>query len=371
MKPFEVFKTHTFKLHNLSKKKKSYLDKTFRQSEMAYFKALNAVRYDADGLIKLDTKERKQGLAEIKKKISQIVKPLPYGNAVKSSVIEDVAAQVSSYIELIISGQNAGYPTRIEAEYEYHEALMALLSSTHKEDEDKAKSDMARAARCKIRPLSFCRYRESGGFMLLSDKKGRVFTFVNLWSSKDKRATKLQMDMVDTRTGKEYRKSTSTGLLLPLEFSDWHKEALSKGRAQSAKLYEKNGDYFLAVAFKYSVDRINTSEFVMGIDRGIDEIATYAVRDKTGKVVAFGSFDGKVLREHQRKLENKQKMGQKRGKALVSAWSNYSDNLVQDVNGAINIAGKKLWLTANKGKFKKVLPDHMKFNVWQSNNLSL
>ncbi|MFD2177885.1 RNA-guided endonuclease InsQ/TnpB family protein [Veronia pacifica] len=480
MKPFNVFKTHTFKLHNLTAKKKALLDKTFKQNEMAYFKALEAVKDDAEALIPLDKKERKQGVAAIKKKLQAIVKPLPFGNALKAAVIEDVAAQVSSYVELTLSGQDAGYPTRIEAEHQYHEALNDLLRSMSKEEEDKARDEMARAACNKVRPLSFYKYRVSDGFMLLADDKNRVFTFLNLWGARDKRATRLVMDMVDTRTGEPFKTSTGTGLLMPLAYSDWHTDAITVGNAKSAKLYERGGEYYLAVAVEYVVERRETSA-VMGIDCGIDEIASYAVRNNSGQVIATGTFDGKVLREHQRKLENKQKMGQKKGKALVQAWSNYSDNLVHhianaivdvaekynaevvmedligiknnphqkrkkggrklalrrqlsrqqygklenmleyklnmkgipkpslvhaaytsltcpscghsdktnrperdtfrcgqcdynnhaDINAAINIAGKKIWLEANKTKLKKDLPDHLKFSKWQAVNLSL
>lgn len=477
-KPYTIFKTHTFKLHNLTLKKKALLHKTFKQNEMAYFKALNAVRDDAEALILLDKKDRQQALSSIKKKLQTIVKPLPFGNAIKASVIEDVSAQVSSYVELVLSGQNASYPTKIEAEHQYHEALNELLKSMSKEAEDEARDKMARANYDKARPLSFYKYRVSDGFMLLSDNKSRIFAFLNLWSAKDKRAFKLEMKMHDTRNEEEFNKSTKTGLLLPIACSDWHIQAIKTGNAKSAKLYERNGEYYLAVSVEYIVERREPLT-VIGIDRGIEEIASYAVRDKSGNVLASGNFDGKVLREHQRKLENKQKMSQKRGKYLVQAWSNYSDNLLHhianeivkiadkygaqvvmedlssikngahqirkkfsrktnlrrqlsrqqygklenmleyklnmkglpkpflvhaaytsitcpscgrsdklnrperdtfvcqsccyknhaDINGAINIAGKQIWFESNKGRIKKNLPEHLKFNNWQAQNL--
>lgn len=335
MKQIKVFKTHSFKIHNLSARKSKLIDKSMLQSKMAFYKALYSQKILAETLINQDKKDKKAGLALIKKELAQIVKPLPFGNALKASTIEDAAAQLSSYIELTEIGQNAALPTDSDREIDYQFALNALLSSTTKEQEDLARDEIARAMKNDRETLSFYKSRTSDGFLILSDKKGRLFTFVNLWSAKDKRATPITGEFVDMRTGELIKLNTKTGLLLPLECSRWHESALLNGVSKSAKLYKRDGEYFLAVSVEYLINPIE-HKTVMGVDRGIDEIASYAVRDAvTGKVLEKGNLSGVALREHQRRFEEKQKQDQCLGRKFTSVFSNYTDNLMHHVANSI------------------------------------
>ncbi len=333
-KPIKVFKTHTFKVHNPSNKKAANIKKSMTQGRYAFFLAIKIVTEDAKRLIGKDKKEKKAGIAAIKKKVSDLMVSLPFGSAVKSGVIEDVTAQVSSFIELTEIGQNAAMPSPTDADIDYEIALNALINSQSKEEEDEARDEMARSLKSKDRPISYVRHRTGGGFMILADKKGRLFAFADLWKAKDKRAKKINIDMIDTRTGEPFKISTSIGMLLPLECSDWHKTALKNGKAKSAKLYLRDNEFYLAVAFEYEVEKREPT-LTMGIDRGIVEVATYAIRDENGKLIKSGSFSGLALRSHQQRQEEAQKQKQRMGRRFISGWSNYSENLMHHVSKEI------------------------------------
>lgn len=339
MKNYKVFKTKTFKLHDLTNRKKALIDKTMKQNVYAFYFALRKLTTDAEQLLEIKTKpERKEALIQIKKKCAEIIKPLPFGSAVKASTIEEVTAQISSYVELVAVGQAANLPARFDIEIDYYLALERLLLSTTEEEENAARDEINRTLRDQHRPLTFLKSRTSDGFLLLSDNKNRLFTFVNLWSSKDKRAEKIKIDMINTRDSVHVQKSTATGLLLPIECSDYHKEGINNAQSKSAKLFKKDGEYFLAVSFEYEIEPRETITF-LGVDRGYDEIISYCVRAENGKILSKGNLEGETLRAHQRKYEAKQKEDQRLGRKFTSQYSNYSDNLMHHIcNEVVSIA---------------------------------
>lgn len=397
----KVFKTYTFKIHRLSAKKRSKLNQSIKQGTMAFYKLIFAGKEAADKILAdvdqlrtnfealsfIDDKAKREAestlnkdirtlkrdrLIEITKRFRNITKPLPFSSAIKDGAVEDATAQISSYIELTEIGQQANLPQKHDDEIDYHLALNDLLSSTTKDQEDAARDVMTRSKKNNERPITLSRYRET---MILADDKNRLFVFPLLWSAKDKRSTPVLIDAIDTRTGEPYKKTSNQGMLLPLECSNRHKQALMDGTAKTSKLYKRGDDYYLAVAIEFEIEA-REPKYVMGIDRGICEIASYAVRDKeTGKVVATGTFDGLVLREHQRLLERKQKLSQARGKRLISAWSGYTNNLmhniskeivevadkwcaqvvIEDLKGIKNGAHHKRKTFARKGGFRRML----------------
>lgn len=336
---FKVFKTHTFKIHNLSKSKAKKIDKSMIQSSMAFYKCIQSQSSAAESLIHKDKVTKEEGLKIIRKELAELVKALPFGLAIKASTIEDSVAQLSSYVELSESGQDASLPSKVNHEIDYNEALSTLLNSTNVEVEEIAKNQLSKINKGDRETLSFYKNRVCDGFMLLRDTKGRLLVFVNLWSSRDKRAVKISGEFVDTRTNKVIKLNTKTGLLLPLSCSKWHEKAISSSISKSAKLYKRNNEYFLAVSFEYSIEK-HECRTVMGVDRGIEEIASYVVRNiDTGKIIEKGNLSGCALREHQRKYEAKQKKEQRMGKKFTSAYSNYSDNLMHHVaNSIIEVA---------------------------------
>lgn len=341
MKTYNVFKTFRFELRDLSKTKMKDLNKTFTQAEMLYYKALSLCKEDAERMLLIDDKkERKSESFKLAKKLQNIVKPLPFGSALKSSIIEGVKAQVLSYVELTLSGQDATYPEKFNQDYDFDYWLDILVNSDSKEVEDMARDEMSKSKTKDLRPLTFEKYRTTDGFMILDNGDGKLFAFLNLWGAKDKRNRKLDIDMVDTRTGEVFKKKTSTGLLLPLMYGDHQLQGIREGQAKTAKLVKRGDRYFLMVSVAFEVVARET-KYTLGVDRGIEEIATYVVRDDSGKVVDKGSFSGKQLRDHQRRMELAQKNNQRAGKKRVQGWSDYTTNLIHNLsNEIVKVADK-------------------------------
>lgn len=341
MKTYNVFKTFRFEIKDLSKTKMRDLNKTFVQAEMSFYKALELCKEDAEKMLLIDDKkERKSESFKLAKKLQAIVKPLPFSSALKSSVIESVKAQVLSYVELTLSGQDATYPTKLDQDYDFEYWMDILINSCDIETENLARDEISKSKVKELRPLTFEKYRTTDGFMILDNGDGRLFAFLNLWGAKDKRSRKLEIDMIDTRTGEQFVKKTSTGLLLPLKCGKHQVEGLRNGQAKTAKLVKRGDRYFLMVSVAFEVEA-RTPEYVLGIDRGIEEIATYTVRDNSGKVVDKGSFSGVQLREHQRKMELAQKNNQRVGKKRIKGWSDYTTNLMHNLsNEIVKVADK-------------------------------
>lgn len=255
MKTYNVFKTYRFELRDLSKKKIKLLNQSYKQAEMLYYKALSLCKEDAEKMLLVDDKkERKTESYKLAKKLQAIVKPLPYSSAIKSSVIEGVKAQVLSYVELTLSGQDATYPEKFDLEYDYDYWLNVLINSDSKEVEDLARDEMSRTKVKDYRPLTYEKYRTNDGFMILDNGEGRLYAMLSLWNAKDKRATPLDINMVDTRTGEEFKKKTSCGLLFPLMCSNTQKQALMDGQAKTAKLVKRGDRYFLMVSVAFEVE---------------------------------------------------------------------------------------------------------------------
>lgn len=251
-----VFKTYRFEIHNPSSSKRKKLLQTYKQSDMLYYKALASCEDDANKMLMLETpKERRDALHKIQSKIQEIVKPLPFGNAVKASVIETVKSQISSFVELSLSGQDAAYPSKLNKEFDYQYWLDVLIRSTSRETEVEAKNSIATLDTRAYRPLTFEKYRIQDGFMILRDTKGRLFAFVNTWKADDKRVSPLLIDMVDIRTGLHIKKKTKTGMLLPLSCSNTQIEALENGDAKNAKLVLDGERFFLMVSVSFTVKK--------------------------------------------------------------------------------------------------------------------
>ena len=361
-KPISVFKTYKFKIHSPSSKKKAAIDKSCKQATALFYKLVAIAKPSTQQLLveikivddkikeleqsQLTEKDRKaeikaltktkrdlknEHLKSITKLMTNYNRQIPYGSSIKDGVVIDAVAQVSSYMELLEIGQDAALPTRNDYDVDYNEALNDLLSSTTLELENQAKDRLCKLKNHSQRPITLSRYRET---MILLDDQNRLFAFPLLWSAKDKRSKPIAINATDTRTGEAYKKTSAQGCILFLECSQWQIDALKNGTAKTSKLYKQGDDYFLAVAVEFLAPRREPTT-IIGIDRGICEIATYAVRDITGKVIAKGTFNGEALRSHQRKCEKKQKDNQKLGKALITSWSNYADNLLHNISKQI------------------------------------
>ena len=339
----KAFKAAVFKV-KISNKKANIIDTQMRLAESAFFKAISSVTEHVDILTKLDKKQRKEAYSSIGKSVAQLIKPLPLANGIKDGVLEDVMAQLKSTVELIETGQAASLPSKADRTTDYYTAgLQGLLLASTKEEEDIARDLMyTKPYDGMPRPLSWLRSRPSDGAMLLQDKQGRFFIYLNTHSSKSKFASqKTQInEMIHIRTGEVISFKSGTGILLPIELSKWHQEEfLEKGTPQSYKLIKQTDGYYLAVSFEYIVERV-TPETELGVDRGFNAIAAYSVVDDN-RIIATGCCSGHELREYQRKMELRHKKNQAMGRSAKKRWAGFSDIVVHKIaNEIVELAFK-------------------------------
>ena len=128
-----------------------------------------------------------------------------------------------------MGGQEANWPKRRPIEDPYLEGLNAMCNATTSGELNEARDLMNTKPRDtdSFRPLSI--YRNDTNLarstLLLEDDKGRAFAWLNLHNSKSRFAKKVVLkDMVNLRTGELINKSSVTGDIFPLEFSNWHLE---------------------------------------------------------------------------------------------------------------------------------------------------
>ena len=250
------------------------------------------------------------------------------------------------------------------------QAYEDLRDSLTVEAENKARDDIAREAKAGLtRPLLFTRYDIHGGFIICFDKvKDRYLIFLNLYSAKSRHAKKVEgklvgadlRGLIDIRTGKEPKTKTSrTGLLFPIEFgkdfqfqdfldSDGHFEKFGRYvESVTAKLVERRiprkkplkkakksvapelaeqgiedekrrneaeeSRFEVHVAFEFKTPKIEPTS-LLGVDRGIYNLASMCVIDERGGVVVEKNYTGRDLRYVQQQEERRQRKTQKRGK---------------------------------------------------------
>mgnify|MGYP001187101394 CR=1 FL=1 len=75
---------------------------------------------------------------------------------------------------------------------------------------------------------------------------------------------------------------------------------------QSSKLITRNDEFYLACTFLFEVQDVDNVTY-LGIDRGIEEIAAWAVLDEDLTLKVQGHFEGSTLRDYQRKKEQRAK----------------------------------------------------------------
>ena len=129
-------------------------------------------------------------------------------------------------------------------------------------------------------------------------------------------------NLVDMRTGEVVNFTSKTGALFPLECGhSFHDQAfIKRGRPQSAKVVhrtERSGaptdDFEVHVTFEWQTPKVQTVLW-LGIDRGIYNLAAFALTDPLGHSIQSGRFSGRELRHVQRQEERRIARTQKRGR---------------------------------------------------------
>jgi IS605 OrfB family transposase len=260
---------------------------------------------------------------KLQRKLQDLARPLPLGAGPKQSIIFDAMAQAESYLELKKANPNTSYPVtpRLKVgEDDRGAALDGLANSQSILEENEYRDLLAKLSRPGIpRPLNILKNRVSDGALILQDDKGRLLAFINLLPRTANRKRTVSLDgLMDTRTGEIMAGSTSGGDLFPLEGSRWHAEKfLSRGTLQASRLIYDGRDFYLAATFQFEAP-VREPTAYLGVDRGIELLAAWAVLDENGEKIEDGFCSGSRLRQFQRREERQQRRVQQRGKIYSS-----------------------------------------------------
>ena len=354
VKTITAVKTATFKLHNPSKRKRAMLEYALYQNHKAYTKALNHIQplieqLVADELSKREdekdqpAKERNSAQSQRKwarqallfKEINAVIQSLPLALSSKAnrSIPGAIIGQIESHLELQDEQDSVGLPSvRIlkPREDQFDDALAKIGKSLTLEEMREAQDDLARVSKPGVyRPVLFAKNRIGDGFLLLRDEQTkRYFIWLNLVPSSSKFAKltaaeskvgscRKVSNLVNMRTGEVISFSSKTGCLFPIEFGRDYQDAefLESGSPLTAMLLRRDKGYFVHIAFEFKKKAISPTTF-MGVDRGIYNLASMSVIDKQGTIIDRRNADGRDLRFVQRKIEQRQRKQQRRGKVF-------------------------------------------------------
>ena len=320
-----AYKTAVFRIHNPSRHKRAMLNDALTRNHRAYTKLLDRLLPHLGEFAKHRAGKWREG--EIAKHATPVVKPLPLSIGAKAGLINDVAGQLSSYIELQNEQENASRPTaaRLNArQIDYETSLIDVASSTTLDAENDARNRLFSEIRAgSRRPILFLKNRPADGYLILySPEKKDYYVWLNLHPKDSRFAAPVKIDeLIDVRTGEIFSipRGSKTGAIFPIEFGrDFQfEEFMRKGRPQSAKLLERGGNYEIHVTFEYETPKLQPKLF-LGVDRGIYNLASLSVVDDHGNIIEERNIDGMQLRHVQRVEERRQRDTQRRGRRYKS-----------------------------------------------------
>ena len=307
----KVYKTAVFKIHNPSQRKRAMLTDSMKRAHLAYTRLLGHLLTEVERFAAMTKKERN---AEMQRRIYRFLRPLPLGQGASSGIRIDIQGQINGYIELRKSQEGARMPmvSRLNAEAAGYEAALEELASLGSDlaRENTLRDELARLARSPhLRPISY--YGNTRGFYLFLWKEttDRYYVWLNLHPRTSRYAQAVKVEnLVDMRTGEVIHFTSTTGAVFPLELGmSFHEmNFIKKGRPQSAKLVylqERNGracdDFELHATFEWIIPEQKPQRW-LGVDRGVYNLAAYAVTDDDGLLITSGRISGRELRHLQR-----------------------------------------------------------------------
>jgi len=298
------FLTCSFKLHNLSQRKRDVLDYALTEYTLAYQRLLDAARADIAAI-------RCQSAGPLIRKrithhgmtVKRLLPPIatPIHSSLKDSLYTDVAGNMASYLTLLEDGEAASYPTSRDPAPDALTASLDEFALCIGDDFEELQSRYLRQARGRFMPLYFGRPDGATGnrnFSLLR-RQGRDGLFAVLFLLPARHPLgapigALRDTLVRVDTGEIFNAARSTTcLLVPLELGrngwQYHKfiEPSIAGQAsiKSAFLSLKDDGYYLHVAFEVETPAPYKPAAYIGIDVGMIVTAAYALIDGNGDLL--------------------------------------------------------------------------------------
>ncbi len=287
MPPQVVTKTAILKLHNPSQRKRAILDQALRAYTDAYRELLVCAKERLDELIANCSYVDKRGKTRLSdRKLAVCLtgirsEPLSsLSSVLRESVRLDVAGNLLSYVALKATDDRTQYPEgrSTTPQDEYDRTLRELQEGTiaieTKDDYDLWRDRLTRVADYRPQPIYYCRVRDFNLRKLENEKWG-----------------------VDLKLLPKGNPRGATRLHVPLAFGEWHKDFFEKGKPRAAFLVNRDGEYYIHVAFEFQVT-IGATETLLGIDRGVLKRVAFAVLTSQGTLLALSS-GGRDVRQLQ------------------------------------------------------------------------
>jgi IS605 OrfB family transposase len=302
------------------------LDDALRRNHLAYTKTLKQLLPKLEEYTPLNRHEREKA---IKRDATTIVRPLPLSSGAKAGVVEDIHGQLASHLELLKGDaqEKTSLPTACTLDRPQVAWTQALedfrLSLTEQEETERRTRLLAQHNAGRPRPVLFLKNRKTDGYLVLYNPEKAVYAlWLNLHPENSRFAERIAVrNMVNIRTGEVVSFASKTGAVFPVVFGKDYQftEFLSKARPQSAKLLRtQDGAYEVHVTFLFEAERIDPLT-VLGVDRGIYNLASLCVMDRDGHVIARENVDGRRLRHVQRTHERRQREAQQKSRHYRSA----------------------------------------------------
>lgn len=135
---------------------------------------------------------------------------------------------------------------------------------------------------------------------------------------------------------------------VPVTSCEKYLNELKNNRFKAVQLKYTNKGFYMGIIFENNriIPSLKNFEYFVGVDRGINNIATIVVQNKDGEILESQFFSGRQVLEKRRRYEELRKqLGKKRLVGMIRRTKNKENNHVRDVNhkvstGIVNIAKK-------------------------------
>jgi len=133
--------------------------------------------------------------------------------------------------------------------------------------------------------------------------------------------------------------TTQTRVDATLQGGEYCFEEFQAGDFQDARLFRQEGEYYLNIHVQREpeIQDAKESEFYIGVDLGVNNLATIAVQNRKGEVVKTKFFDGSYVNEKKRRFNAKRREYMRKG-----LWSKLQETrgkekrFIKDVNHKIS-----------------------------------
>jgi len=336
-----MIRTAIFKLHNPSRRKRAVLDYAFKHYTVGLQAALALAERNLDWLTEKSLRNGRLAEKSLESAIAKLFSEnkfkLPLHSSLRDSMIVELGGMVGSYIGLGLSGRQktTDFPRSrpFHGREELHNAaLEGLRLSTTKEEEDAHRDTLALLKTGDVMPLHFS--RSDGGSkkrtrdfgLMKNPETGRYSALLFLLagaSSRGKPLIERPGRLVNVRTPSEPfapSEKLRSAIICPLAFGDWHLSAfIENGDPKTAILCRRDGEYFLHVSFQLPGPEPLQTETLLGVDRGIANLAAMAVVTPDGRrVLERGAASGAQLARVQTELLRRRQEKQKKGRTLTA-----------------------------------------------------